>query len=216
MKIVLTGATGMVGEGVLFECLENPEVTEILLVSWKHYDITHPKLKELLAPDFMKLEGFENQLSGYDGCFYCAGISSVGMDEARYTSITYDTTLNFAGKFLELNPDSVFTFVSGAHTDSSEKGKVMWARVKGKTENALVKLPFRGAYNFRPGFMKPFKGQKNVKPIFKPVIFIYPFLFPKKSLTLKEVGQAMINAVKKGYPKNILEIEDIKKLASGF
>ena len=214
MKIILTGATGMVGEGVLFECLENPDVSEILLLSRKASAVTHPKVQELIVSDFMDIEKFSSDLTGYDACFYCAGISSIGMDETTYTQITYDTTLQVAKTLVGLNPDMVFTYVSGSHTDSSEKGNIMWARVKGKTENDLAKLPFKGVYNFRPGFMKPFKGQKNVKSILKLLIYIVPLLFPKKVLSLKQVGQAMIHAVQKGYSKSVLEIEDIKKLAS--
>jgi uncharacterized protein YbjT (DUF2867 family) len=214
MKIIITGATGMVGEGVLFECLENPIVKEVLIVNRRHYDMEHPKLKELLVNDFTKLEGLENQLSNYDACFYCAGISSVGMNEEKYNYITYETTVAFAEQLVKLNPNMVFNFVSGGHTDSTEQGKLMWARIKGKTENALMKLPFKAQYNFRPGFMKPFKQQKNVKTLFKPIIWLFPILLPKISLTLKQVGQAMINAVLKGYPKQALEIADIKILAA--
>lgn len=214
MKVIITGATGMVGEGVLFECLENVAVKEVLIVNRRHYDLQHPKLKELIVSDFTKPEDFEIQLSGYDACFYCAGISSVGMKEEKYNHITYETTMAFARQLAKWNPDMVFNFVSGGHTDSTEKGKIMWARIKGKTENALMKLPFKAQYNFRPGFMKPFKQQKNVKAIFKPVIWIFPILLPKLSLTLKQVGQAMINAVQKGYPKQVLEITDIKILAA--
>ena len=214
MKVIITGATGMVGEGVLLECLENTAVQEVLMVNRRPSPINHPKLKELIVPDFIKLDEIP-LLSSYDACFYCAGVSSVGMNEHKYTFITYDTTLIFAQKLAKLNPDMVFTFVSGAHTDSSEKSKVMWARVKGKTENALTKLSFKAAYNFRPGFMKPFEGQKNVKALFKPIIWVFPYLFPKRSLTLKQVGQAMINAVQKGYPKQVLEIADIAELAKG-
>jgi len=214
MKIIITGATGMVGEGVLFECLENPIVKEVLMVNRRPYNLSHPKLKELIVSDFTKLESFESQLSGYDACFYCAGISSVGMNEEKYSYITYETTMAFAKPLAKLNPDMVFNFVSGSHTDGTEKGKIMWARVKGKTENALMKLPFRAQYNFRPGFMKPFKQQKNVKALFKPLIWLFPILLPKLSLTLKQVGEAMINTVQKGYPKQVLEIEDIKKLAA--
>ena len=145
--------------------------------------------------------------------FFCAGISSVGMTEEEYTKITYDTTLHFAKSVLKQNPEMVFTFVSGTHTDSSENGKIMWARVKGKTENDLIKLNFRGVYNFRPGFMKPVDGQVNVKWFFKPMIWLFPKILPSQSLTLNQVGKAMINAVKKGYSKNILEISDIKILA---
>lgn len=210
MKVIVTGATGMVGEGVLLECLENNTVKKVLMINRKPSPIKHPKLTELIVPNFMDLDAFDAQLTGYDACFYCAGISSVGMDEAKYTQITYDTTINLASKLASLNPNMVFNYVSGSHTDSSEKGRTMWARVKGKTENDLVKLPFKKAYNFRPGFMKPFKGQKNVKAFFKPIIFLFPILLPTKSLTLKQVGQAMINVVVRGYSKNILEIEDIK------
>jgi uncharacterized protein YbjT (DUF2867 family) len=213
MNIIITGATGMVGEGVLLECLQNPSVTKILMVNRKSSPIKHSKLEELIVTDFMKLDAYSTSLSGYDACFYCAGISSIGMNEATYTHITYDTTMNFAGKLASLNPDMVFSFVSGAQTDSSEKGKIMWARVKGKTENALMQLPFKRAYNFRPGFMKPFKEQKNVKRIFKIIIPVIPILFPSQSLTLQQVGQAMINTVLKGYPKQVLEIKDIKELA---
>ena len=212
IKVIITGATGMVGEGVLLECLQNERVSEILMVNRRHYDLNHSKLKELIAPDFFKIEDFSERLKGYDACFYCAGISSVGVKEERYTKVTFDTTLHFANVLLQLNPGMVFNFVTGSHTDSSEKGKIMWARVKGKTENALMRLPFKGQYNFRPGFMKPFKEQKNVKAFFKPVIFLFPKLFPGRSLTMQEVGRAMIRTVTDGYRKQILEVGDIKEL----
>lgn len=214
INVIITGATGMVGEGVLLECLQNKEVNEILLVSRRHYPLSHPKLKELLVPDFFAIEKHRGELQGYDGCFFCAGISSVGMSEADYTRITYDTTMHFARTLAAINPAMVFDYVSGSHTDGSERGRLMWARVKGKTENDLMKLPFRGQYNFRPGFMKPVGGQKNVKWFFKPVIWIFPRLFPSLSLTLHEVGKAMINTVTKGYSKGVLEIPDIKGLAA--
>lgn len=213
MKVIITGSTGMVGEGVLFECLENPKVTGVLMINRRSYSMQHIKLKELIIADFMKLESYDSNLSGYDACFYCAGISSVGMNEEKYTKITYDTTIYFAQKLLTLNPGMVFNFVSGSHTDSSEKGKLMWARVKGKTENALMKLGFRASYNFRPGFMKPFANQKNVNRIFKIFGLFFTTFFQKKSLSLKQVGQAMISVVITGYPKEILEIADIKKSA---
>jgi len=213
MKIIITGATGMVGEGIMLECLENPIVTNVLVVNRKPLNWKHEKLSELIVSDFIKLENYEKQLSGYDGCFFCAGVSSVGINEAQYTHITYDTTVAFATKLAQLNPTMVFTYVSGTSTDSSEKGKLMWARVKGKTENDLMKLPFKGVYNFRPGVMKPFKGQKNIKTIYKIFIPIFTVLFSSKTLTLKQVGQAMINAVQKGYSKNVLEISDIRELS---
>jgi len=212
MKVILTGATGMVGEGVLIECLENKQVIEILSLSRKSCGMTHPKLKECLIPDFLNIEQYAKELSGYDACFYCAGVSSIGIDEEKFTKITYDTTLHVAKTLSQLNPDMVFTFVTGQGTDSTEQGKIMWARVKGKTENALMQLPFKGQYNFRPGFMKHFKEQKNVKTILKVVSWFFPILFPKQSLTLQEVGRAMIQVVNKGYSKNVLEIQDIKKL----
>jgi len=222
LKVILTGATGMVGEGVLLECLENPAVQQVLTVSRKAYGRQHPKLKECIVPDFLSLNPDNNdvlrtQLSGYDACFFCAGISSLGMNEADYTRITYDTTLHFAREVSRVNPGMVFDYVSGSHTDSTEKGKIMWARVKGRTENALTTLPFKGVYNFRPGFMRPTPGQKNIKPLFKVLgTILYPvfrLLMPRQVMTLSEVGQAMINSVLKGYPKQVLEIKDIKELA---
>jgi len=213
MKVIITGATGMVGEGVLLECLDNYAVKKVLMINRKPSGIKHPKLEELIVLDFMQLSRYADALQGYDACFYCAGVSSVGMNEIKYTYVTYDTTLAFARALSEINPNMVFNFVTGSHTDTSENGKVMWARVKGKTENDLMKLPFRGQYNFRPCFMKPFNGQQNIKPFFKIIIPLFPLLFPKKSLSLQDVGKAMINTVREGYPKQILEIEDIKILA---
>ena len=216
IKVILTGATGMVGEGVLLECLEHPDIEKVLIVNRKPSGTKHLKLKECIAPDFLNLEAFADQLTGYDACFYCAGISSVGMDEEKYSHITYDTTIHFAGKLASLNPDMIFDYVSGSHTDSSEKGRIMWARVKGRTENALMRLPFKKVYNFRPGFMKPTPGQINIKSYYKVIGGLYPLLralFPNQVSTMKEVGLAMINSVLKGYPKQILEIKDIKALA---
>lgn len=211
MKIILTGATGMVGEGVLLHCLQREEITEVLMINRRSYALDHPKLKELLVTDFNKLEAYTEHLQGYDACFYCAGVSSVGMKEAEYARITYETTLNFARVLHTLNPGMVFTYVTGLHTRSN--GRQMWQRVKGRTEEALQQLGFRGQYNFRPGFMKPVQGQRNVRTLFKPLIAVFPLLFPKSSLTLHQVGQAMIHAVNKGYDKNILEISDIKQLS---
>ncbi|WP_431244658.1 NAD-dependent epimerase/dehydratase family protein [Flavobacterium sp. P21] len=213
MKVIITGATGMVGEGVLFECLANENVTEVLMINRKHYNLDHPKLKELLIPDFLQLENFSEQLKGYDACFYCAGISSIGIKEEEFTQITYNTTLSFAEQLFQLNPATIFIFVSGNRTDSSEVGKVMWARVKGKTENALMKLYGKNQYNFRPAIMKATKGQVNVKRVYKILAPIIAPFFPQKTLTLRQVGRAMINVVLKGYPKQILEVDDIDQLA---
>ncbi|GAA4315545.1 epimerase [Mucilaginibacter gynuensis] len=214
MKIILTGATGMAGEGVLLECLQNNAVTAILMVNRRPSPITHPKLKELLVTDFLKIEEHSDALQSYDACFYCAGISSVGLNEEKYTVITYDTTLHFAKTLLAINPRIVFNYITGAHTDSSEKGRSMWARVKGRTENDLMKLPFRAQYNFRPGGMAPVEGQKNAKPLYVVIINIIKIFSAKSIISLNELGQAMINAVLKGYTTQVLEIKDIKALAA--
>ena len=214
MKIIITGSTGMVGEGVLLECLQNPRVTEVFMLNRRPYALQHPKLKELLVADFTQLETVADKLHGYDACFFCAGVSSIGMKEDEYTRMTYDLTTKFASALFTINSRMVFTYVSGSGTDSTEKGRSMWARVKGRTENALIKMPFKGVYNFRPGIMKPTKGQVNVKPIFKILVpLLSPFFFGK-TLTMKQVGQAMINAVNSGYPKHVLEVGDIKKLST--
>ena len=203
----------MVGEGVLMECLENPNISEVLSISRKPSGKKHAKLKEYIVPDFLAMNLHDENLKGYDAVFFCAGISSVGMNEEEYTRITFDMTIHFAKAALSQNPDMVFNYVSGMYTDSTESGKIMWARVKGKTENTIRKLGFRAAYNFRPGFMKPVEGQKNIKWFFKPFIWFFPVIFPSKSLTLHEVGRAMIKTVQKEYPTSTLEIRDIKNLA---
>ena len=213
IKVIITGATGMVGEGVLFECLQNEKVAEVLIVSRRHYEMQHPKLKELIVPDFIKMDQFAQEIKGYDACFFCAGVSSVGKKEELFTRLTYDTTLAFARSVLAVNANMVFTYISGAKTDSTEKGRMMWARVKGKTENDLAKLSFKAEYNFRPGVMKPFPGQKNWKPLVKLLVKMIQFISPKSVLTLQEVGRAMINTVTVGYAKNVLEVSDIRKLA---
>lgn len=213
LRIILTGASGFVGEGVLLAALAHPAVEAILMINRRHQDIQHAKLKELIVPDLFQIEKFQEHLVGYNTCFFCAGISSVGMNEENYTRIIYDMTMQFAQTLLKMNPGMVFNFVSGSHTDSSEKGKVMWARIKGKTENALMKLPFQNEYNFRPGGMLPVSGQQHVKPVYKFIIMILKLLIPQKIVSLQEVSLAMINATTQGYPKQILEITDIKKLA---
>lgn len=213
MKVILTGATGMVGEGVLMECLDNPLVTEILVVGRRSSQKTNPKLSELIVPDFLKIKDFSEKLVGYDACFFCAGISSVGMKEEDYVRVTYDTTLVFAKTLLQKNPDLVFNFVSGQSTDSSENGRVMWARVKGKTENHLMRLGFKGEYNFRPGVMLPVEGQNNSKSLYVGIAKIMKFITPKLVLSIGDIGKAMINIVLNGYPNQVLEIKDIRTLA---
>ncbi len=215
INVIVTGTTGMVGEGVLLECLAHPDVKQVLSVVRKPSGLKHPKLKELAISDFMKPEGFRNQLAGYDACFYCAGITSIGASEADYTRITYDTTIKFARVLNEVNKNMVFCYISGAMTDSTEKGRLMWARVKGRTENELMRIFFKRAYNFRPGFIQPAEGQQKLKPFYKVIGVFYPvirFLFPRSFITMQELGQAMINSVLMGYEKQVLEIQDIKKL----
>lgn len=218
IKIILTGATGMVGEGVLLECLENPAVAEVLVLNRKPLGRQHPKLRELLAPDFFDLEGVSGQLAGYDACFFCAGVSSLGKSEAEYTRLTYDLTLHFSGAVAKANPGMVFTYVSGAMTDSTEKGRTMWARVKGRTENALQRVGFRAVYNFRPGFMRATPGQRNLPSFYMWLGWLFPIVqlvAPNHVSTLEEVGRAMIRCVTDGYPQAILEIRDINALGKG-
>jgi uncharacterized protein YbjT (DUF2867 family) len=216
IKVILTGATGMVGEGVLLECLENPAVGEVLMVSRRSSPRHHPKLKECLVPDFFDLDSVTSQITGYDACFFCAGISSVGKSESEYTRLTYDLTLHFAETLVKLNHAMVFIYVSGALTDSSQKGRTMWARVKGRTENALQRVGFRAAYNFRPGFMRATPGQQNLLSYYKWIAWLYPLVrlvLPDRVSTLRDVGVAMIRCATEGYPRPILEIGDINTLA---
>lgn len=214
IKVIITGATGMVGEGVLLECLQNEKVSEVLLVNRRHYEHRHPKLKELIVTDFFQLDQYGAEISGYDVCFFCAGVSSVGMKEERYTLMTYNTTLSFAKALLHHNNSISFCYVSGSGTDSTEKGRLMWARVKGKTENDLLKLPFKSVYNFRPGVMLPYPGQKNWKTAYKVIAKIIKAVAPKSVLSMKEVGRAMINVVTEGYAKPILEVKDIRTVGA--
>ena len=215
MKVIVTGASGMVGEGVILECLQNNKVSEVLMLNRKHVDLQHPKLKEVIVKDFMHLEEVKERLLNYDACFFCAGISSVGLKEDVYRHITYDLTLNVAKTLSSINPSMTFIYVSGSGTDSTEKGKLMWARVKGKTENDLLKLPFKAVYNFRPGMMKSTPGQKNVKWGFKLMDALYPFmnfLFPAFVSTLQEVAIAMIYLVEIPNEKTTIEVTDIKNI----
>lgn len=215
MKVIVTGTTGMVGEGVLIECLAHPQVTDVLSVSRRSTGVTHPKLKEYIVPDFLSLKKDDERLNGYDACFFCAGVSSVGMTEADYTRISYDTTMAFA-KAVSPNPQMSFVYVSGGGTDSTEKGRVMWARVKGKTENALMQLPFKQAFAFRPGFMEPTEGQRNVLTYYKYLSWLFPvirIIMPNIITTMSQVGQAMIQAAQKGYEKNVIEVKDIRILS---
>ncbi|MBF9237843.1 epimerase [Hymenobacter sp. BT683] len=218
IKAIITGATGMVGEGVLLECLRDPDVEAVLLLNRKPSGYTHPKLREVLAADFQHLEALEPQLTGYNACFYCAGISSLGISQAEYERITHDTTLAVANTLLRLNPDLKFCYVTGAGTDSTGQSRSHWARTKGRTENDLLRLPFSAAYMFRPGFMRATPGQRNILSLYKYVSWLYPIarrLTSNYVSTMAEVGIAMIKAVQVGYPKPVLEVRDIVALAHG-
>ena len=206
----------MVGEGVLLESLAHPQVTEVLSVSRKPTEVLHPKLKEYIVQDFLSLQENDEKLKGYDACFFCAGVSSIGMKEPEFRRITYDTTLTFA-KALSPAPQISFVYVSGAGTDSTGKGRMMWARVKGKTENDLMKLPFKQVFAFRPGVMIATKGQKRVLKFYKYVSWLFPVIklvFPKMINTMRQVGQAMICAAQQGYEKKVVEVQDITILAT--
>jgi len=212
LNVIVTGVTGMVGEGVMHEALLHPHVKKVLSVSRKPTGVSHPKLTEIIIPDFFDLSSIESELIGYNACFFCLGVSSVGMKENEYRQLTYDLTLNFAKAVSSLNPDMTFCYISGKSTDSSEKGRLMWARVKGKTENDLMKLPFKRVFVFRPGYMHPTKGLKNTLKSYKYIAWLYPVLrsvFPSSVSTLKELGLAMINVSIRGFNKNILEVKDI-------
>ncbi|RXK57715.1 NAD-dependent epimerase/dehydratase family protein [Lacibacter luteus] len=217
LKVIITGATGMVGEGVLHECLNSPAVAEVLILGRKSYGLSHPKLKELLHSNFHNITSIAEQLTGYDACFFCAGVSSVGKKEEEFYHLTYTLTTHVATVLAQQNPAMTFCYVSGRGTDSSEQGKLMWARVKGKTENDLTKLPFAQVYNFRPGVIEPGKGMKNTVKLYNYLGWLLPVikLFRLDGIvTLKEIGKAMINATTKGYKKSILEVKDIKELVA--
>jgi uncharacterized protein YbjT (DUF2867 family) len=216
MKIILTGSTGMVGEGVLTECLQHPDVTSVLIINRRPVNRAHLKLNEVIHKDFHDLSAIKDQLSGYDACFFCLGVSSIGKKEPEYTHLTYDLTMNFAKTLSQLNKNMVFCYVSGAGTDSSEKGKLMWARVKGKTENDLMKLPFKDVYAFRPGFLIPSPGAQNVLPAYKYFAWTIPvlkLLAPGFIGSLKELGLAMINVTKTPYTDKVLDVKRIREIS---
>lgn len=216
IKAIITGATGMVGEGVLMEALAHPDVEKVLVINRKPCGVAHPKLTEILHTNFHDLSPVADHLAGYNACFFCLGVSSVGMKKDVYYSLTYTLTMHMAEILSKQNSDMTFCYVSGAGTDSSEKGRLSWARVKGKTENDLMKLPFKKVYAFRPGFMLPEKGAKNAHGYYAVFRILYPglrALFPGFVSTLKVVATGMINSVLKGYEKPVLEVKDIAELA---
>lgn len=216
LKVIITGSTGMVGEGVMQECIESDAVQSVLLLNRRESGHLHRKISEIVHKDFYDINSLRERLSGYDACFFCLGVSSIGMKEDDYRKVTYDLTLHIARTLLEMNPQIVFTYVSGLGTDSSEKGRLMWARVKGKTENDLLGLPFKGAYMFRPAFLQPTRGLKNTLGFYKYVSWMYPFtrkLFPAWLCTLEELGKAMINVTLRLPATKVLEVKDIVQLA---
>jgi hypothetical protein len=218
IRAIITGATGMVGEGVLHECLLSDKVEQVLVINRRPCGITHPKLKEIIHADFYDISAIQSQLVNYNACYYCLGITSLRMKEEDYYKITYTLTLYIAGILAKQNPGMTFCYVSGAGTDGTELKRNMWMRVKGKTENDLMRLSFKRAYMFRPGLMKPTKGLKNTLTLYKVLSFMMPvfsLLFPKFVCTLKEVGIAMINVTEKEYPKSVLEVTDIVAAAKG-
>lgn len=216
IKAIVTGATGMVGEGVLHECLQHADVEQVLVINRKPCGVSHPKLKEIIHADFFNMKPIADQLKGYNACFFCLGVSSVGMKETDYFKMTYTLTMHLAEILSRQNPDMTFCYVSGAGTDSTEQGRSMWARVKGKTENDLMKLPFKAVYAFRPGYMHPTPGLKNTLKYYGYLSWLYPvlrFISNKLATTLAELGLAMINAAKFGYEKKVVEVPDIVALA---
>ncbi|NII27024.1 NAD-dependent epimerase/dehydratase family protein [Pseudoflavitalea sp. X16] len=216
IKAIITGATGMVGEGVLHECLLHPQVEAVLVINRKPCGVAHPKLKEIIHADFFNLQPVEDQLSGYNACYFCLGISSVGVKKDDYYKTTYTLTMHVAETLVKLNPGMTFCYISGRSTDSSEKGRIHWARVKGKTENDLMKLPFKKVFAVRPGFMKPTKGLKNTLPFYKYINWLYPIgraLSPGGFCELRELGLAMIQAINLPDDRKVLEGKDIIALA---
>ncbi len=211
----------MVGQGVLYECLHADDVEQVLSVGRTKTEQQHPKLKEIIRSDLFDYSEIQYELKGFDACFFCLGVSSTGMSEEKYRRVTYDLTLSAATILSQLNPEMVFTYVSGVGTDSTEKRNVMWARVKGETENDLMRLPFRGAYMFRPGFIEPVHGEKSKTRLYRVLYIIAsPFMpiirnvFSQSLLTTAQMGKAMLNAVRYGTRKNILEIPDIREISA--
>ena len=217
INAIIFGASGMVGEGVLLEALKHPDVQSVLVIGRRSCGRQHPKLKEVIHQDFFDYSAIKDQLSGYNACLFCLGVSSIGMNEAEYTRTTYDLTMHAARTLSTINPGMTFCYVSGAGTDSSERGRSMWARVKGKTENDLMKLPFKAAYAFRPGFIKPTAGQQHAFTIARMLGVLHPIwqtLFPKFVCTMEDLGRSMILAADQGYSTSILENSDIRQLAN--
>jgi uncharacterized protein YbjT (DUF2867 family) len=219
MRATIFGATGMIGQGVLRECLLDAGVVQVLSVGRTATGVTHPKLRELVRPDLFDLAPVQHELPGYDACFYCLGVSSVGMTERDYRRITYDLTIEVAQQLLRQNPAMTFIYVSGAGTDSTEHGRVMWARVKGETENALMRLPFKAAVMFRPAGVVPMHGVRSKTRLYRAAYAVtrplWPLLyaaFPRYVTTTEQIGRAMIRVVRNGAPNAVLESADINRV----
>jgi uncharacterized protein YbjT (DUF2867 family) len=219
MNVLLFGATGMVGQGVLREALIDPRVTRVLVVGRSSIGRQDPKLRELVVPDVANLSAIESELTGLDVCLFCLGVSSAGMTEAQYTRLTYDLTLAIAATLARLNPAMTFVYVSGAGTDGTERGRVMWARVKGRTENALLRLPFKAAYMVRPGLIIPLHGIRSRTPwvqtllsVTRPLHPLMQKLGPGVVTTTEQIGRALLTLGRNGYPAHVLEMRDINAL----
>jgi uncharacterized protein YbjT (DUF2867 family) len=220
MKVVLFGGTGMVGSGVLLECLDSPRIDSVVSVSRSGTGLVHPKLREILHRNFLEFKTIRGEFVGAVACFFCLGVSSAGMKEVDYRTLTHDVTLAAAAELLAVSPQLTFIFVSGDGTDSSERGRIMWARVKGKTENDLLAMPFKAAYMFRPGFIQPLRGVRSKTPAYQvlynvtgaisPVIHA---LFPRHSTTTVNIGRAMIEVAAEGFPRSVITSADINALA---
>jgi uncharacterized protein YbjT (DUF2867 family) len=220
MKVLLFGATGMIGQGALGECLLDPEVESVQTVGRSATGARHAKLREIVHPDLFDLAAIEPDLRGFDACFYCLGVTSGGLSEAEYTRLTYTLAVSIAGTVSRLNPSMTFIFVSGAGADSSEQGRVMWARIKGRTENAILALPFRAAWVFRPAVVRPAHGERSrttayrvLYSVLKPVLPLLQRLMPGYVVTTAEIGRAMLTVARRGAPKKVLESADIAAIA---
>jgi uncharacterized protein YbjT (DUF2867 family) len=219
MNVLIFGATGMVGQGVLRECLLDQDVQLVQTIGRSPTGLEHPKLREIVHRDMTSYASLDDQLSGFDACFFCLGVSSSGMKEDEYERMTYGITIAAAEALSRLNPQMTFIYVSGAGTDSSERGRIMWARVKGRTENALLRLPFKAAYMFRPGIIEPLHGARSKTAAYRigyalmgPLLPLLRRVFPNSILTTEQIGLAMLSVAKHGAPKQILESKDIRDL----
>jgi len=219
MKVIIFGATGMVGQGVMRECLMDPGIERVLVVGRSTTGLRNAKLQEIIHDDFLDYGRIEPQLAGYDACFFCLGVSSIGMSEERYRHLTYDITMAAARTLARLNPGMTFIYVTGAGTDTTEQGSQMWARIKGKTENDLFKLPFKAAYMFRPAGIQPLHGARSktawVQAFYvatSPFLSVLRHVAPGLMTTTEQVGRAMIRVARNGYPTKVLESADINSL----